>query len=192
MEMLATAGGLQPTAGRRIRITRRAEYGTIELSSAIKDSDRKVSYVEISLDSLTQNINPAEDIVLKAYDVVTAETAQPIFVAGEVTRPGVVQLGEQPSLSIIQVLAQAGGFTSAASRRKARVLRPIAGTTRRAEIDLDLSRILFGKRQRFPAPAERRALHPRDSVRMILAPMGTSLLTTAPYLIISLAIAGVL
>src|SRR6185437_11095874 len=31
VEMLAAVGGMQPTAGRRIKITRRAEYGTIPL-----------------------------------------------------------------------------------------------------------------------------------------------------------------
>jgi polysaccharide biosynthesis/export protein len=192
VEMLAVAGGLQPTAGRRIKITRRAEYGTIDLSNAIKDSERKVSFVEISLDSLTQNINPVEDITLKAYDIVSAETAQPVFVSGEVTKPGPIPLGEQPSISVTQALAQAGGFTLAASRGKVRVLRPILGTTRRAEIEVNLNRIYEGKDNDFPLLPNDVLYVQRASARMVLTPVGTSILSSMPYLLISLAISGVL
>ena len=68
MEMLAVVGGMQPNASRRIKITRRSEYGPIPFPTRSKIRKGKVSTVEISLDSLTQNINPAEDIILKAYD----------------------------------------------------------------------------------------------------------------------------
>jgi polysaccharide biosynthesis/export protein len=191
VEMLAVAGGLQPTAGRRIKVTRREEYGMIDLSNAVKDPERNVSFVEISLDSLTQNINPAEDIVLKAYDIVSAETAQPVFVSGEVTKPGPIALGEQPSISVSQALTEAGGVTPAASRGKVRVLRPILGTSRRAEIEVNLNRIYEGKDNDFPLLPNDVLYVPRDSVRMVLTPVGTSVLTTLPYLIVTLAVAGV-
>lgn len=190
-EMLTIAGGLQPTAGRRIRVTRRDEYGAIDLPSAIKDSARKVSYVDVSLDHLTQNVNPAEDIVLKAYDIVSAETAQPVLVGGEVAKPGPVDLGEQASISVTQALTIAGGVTQAANRGRARILRPILGTSRRAEIEINLNRIYDGKDNDFPLLPNDVLYIPRDSVRMALAPIGTSILTTMPYLIVTLAIAGV-
>lgn len=191
VEMLAVVGGLQPTAGRRIRVTRRDEYGAIDLSSAIKDPVRKVSYVEIGLDSLTQNINPAEDLILKAYDIVSAPTAQPVLVSGEVAKPGPVELGEQASLSVTQALTRAGGFTQAANRRKARILRPVLGTSRRAEIEINLNRIYEGKDNDFPLLPNDVLFVPRDSARLLWAPVGTGILTSLPYLMISLAIGGV-
>jgi polysaccharide export outer membrane protein len=191
VEMLAAVGGLQPTASRRIKITRRSEYGTLPLANAVEDPQRKVSTVEISLDSLTQNINPAEDIVLKAYDIVNVETAQPVFVSGEVTKPGSIPLGEQQSMSVTQALTQAGGFTSAANRGKVRVLRPILGTSRRAEIEVDLNRIYTGKDNDFPLFANDVLFVPRATARAILAPVGTAMLTTLPYLIVTLAVSGV-
>ncbi|HKV41532.1 MAG TPA: polysaccharide biosynthesis/export family protein [Blastocatellia bacterium] len=191
VEMLAVAGGLQPTAGRRIRVTRNAEYGVIDLPNAVKDPQRKTSYVEISLDSLTQNINPAEDLVLKAYDIVNVGTAQPVYVSGEVAKPGPVPLGEEPSISVTQALTLAGGVTLTASRGKVRVLRPILGTSRRAEINLDLNRIYAGKDNDFPLLPNDELYVPRASVRAILAPVGTSLLASMPYLIVTLAIGGV-
>jgi polysaccharide biosynthesis/export protein len=191
VEMLAAVGGMQPTASRRIRITRRSEYGPIPLPYAVEDPAKEVSTVEISLDSLTQNVNPAENIILKAYDTITAETAQPVYVFGDVTRSSAIPLGDQQSMSVLQALAQAGGFTLTANRGKVRVLRPILGTSLRAEIDIDLNRVLAGKDNDFPLLPNDVLYVPRDSVRAVLTPVGTGILTSLPYLIISLAIAGV-
>lgn len=192
VEMLAVVGGLQPTASRRIKVTRRAEYGTIDLPNAIKDPQRKVSTVEISLDSLTQNVNPAEDLILTAYDLVTSETAQPVYASGEVMKPAAIPLGEQPTISVTQVLTEAGGFTPAASRGKVRVLRPIMGTSRRAEIVVDLNRIYEGKANDFPMLPGDVLYVPRASARAFLAPVGTAVLTTLPYLIVTLAVSKIL
>lgn len=191
VEMLAVVGGLQPTASRRMTITRKAEYGTIDLPNAVKDPARKVTSVEISLDSLTRNINPDEDMVLKAYDIVTAETAQPVFVSGEVAKPGAIPLNEEQSISVTQALTQAGGFTKDASRGKVRVLRPILGTTRRAEIDVNLNRIYEGKENDFPLLPNDVLYVPRATARAILGPVGTALLTSAPYMIVGLVAGGV-
>ena len=90
--MLAAVGGLLPEAGRRITITRRSEYGPIPLPNAIQDAEGRSSTVEISLESLTQNINPEQDIVLQAYDIVSVELAESVYVSGEVVTPGPIEL----------------------------------------------------------------------------------------------------
>jgi polysaccharide export outer membrane protein len=185
VEMLAVAGGLQPTAGRRIKITRRMEYGPIPLPNAIENPDRKVSTIEISLDSLTQNINPAEDITLHAYDIVSAETAQPVYVSGEVVKPTTIELGERESISVAQAITTAGGFTAIASRNKARVLRPILGTSRRAEIEIDLNRVLHGKDNDFPLLPNDVLYVPRSSGRSVLVPLSTTMLASLPYIIVT-------
>ncbi len=190
--MLATVGGLQPTASRRIKITRRAEYGAIPLAGAVQDPQRKFSSVEISLDSLTQNVNPAENIVLMAYDLVTAGTAQPVYVNGEVVKPSAIPLGEQPSISVTQALTEAGGFTPNASRGKVRILRPVLGTTRRAEIEVNLNRIYEGKDNDVPLLPNDMLYVPRASLRAVLTPVGTSMLSTLPYLLVTLAVSGIL
>jgi len=190
VEMLAAVGGLQPTASRRIKITRRTENGTIPLSNAVEDPDKKIVTAEISLDSLTQNVNPAEDIILKAYDIVNADIAQPIYVNGEVAKPGAVSLNEQQSISVTQALSQAGGFTQAASRAKIRVLRPILGTSRRAEIEVNLDRINEGKENDLPLLPNDVLFVPRASARVFWTPVGTAILTTMPYVLGTLAAAG--
>jgi len=191
VELLATVGGMSPNASRRIKVTRHSEYGPIPLSGAVEDPAKKVSTVEISLDSLTQDINPAEDLVLKAYDIITGEIAQPIYVTGEVTRAAPIPLGEQQSISVLQALSQSG-LTKDAKRGKVTVLRPILGTSLRAVIQVNYNRIVAGKDNDFPLLPNDVLYVPRASIRAVLAPVGTGILTSLPYLIISLAISGTL
>jgi hypothetical protein len=66
------------------------------------------------------------------------------------------------------------------------------GTSRRAEIDVNLDRIYQGKDNDFPLLPNDVLYVPRASARAILAPIGTSVLTTLPYLIVTLAVSGIL
>ncbi len=186
IEMLSSVGGLQPNASRRIKITRRAEYGPIPLPNAVQSADGKSSTVEISIESLTQNVNPDEDIVLKSYDLVNAERAERVYVSGEVGKVSAIELQERGSISIIQALTEAGGFTQFAIRDHVRVLRPVEGTTQRAEIEINMKRVYEGKDIDFPLLPNDVLYVPRSGTRAVLVPTGTTFLASIPYLIISL------
>lgn len=187
VELLTEVGGLAPNASRRIKLTRRAEYGTIPLENAIQDPEKKISTVEISMNSLSTNVNPAEDIRLQPNDVISVGHAERVYVNGEVAKPAAIELGERDSMSITQALTEAGGFTQFASRDKVRVLRPILDTNRRAEIDIDLKRVLEGKDVDFPLLPNDVVYVARASRRAVLGPVGTSFLASVPYLVIALA-----
>jgi polysaccharide export outer membrane protein len=187
VEMLSSIGGLQPNASRRIKVTRRTEYGSIPLPNTVEDPEKKTSAVEISLGSLRENVNPAEDIVLYSYDVISAERAELVYISGEVAKVGGIELGERDSISIAQALTMAGGFTREASRDKVRVLRPILNTTRRAEIEIDVKRIFEGKDNDFPLLANDVLYVPRSySTQAILAKVGTAFLPVIPSIIVAL------
>jgi polysaccharide biosynthesis/export protein len=145
LEMLTTVGGLQPNADRHIKITRQAEYGPIPLPESIYDPEKKISTVEISLGSLSQNVNPAENILLQPYDQVSVGRAEKVYVNGEVLRVGGQELGERDSISIAQVLSEAGGFNKDAKSDKVRILRPIETTNRRYVIEVDAKALFDGK-----------------------------------------------
>ena len=168
VEMLSSIGGLQPNASRRIKITRRNEYGTIPLPNATEDPAKKVSTVEIGIGSLRDNVNPAEDIVLEPFDVISVERAELVYVNGEVGKVGGIELGERDSVSMAQVLTLAGGFTRDANRSKVRVLRPVGDTTRRAEIDIDVKRVFEGKDNDFPLLPNDILYVPRSNKRLFL------------------------
>lgn len=142
VEMMMTAGGLQATAARRIKVTRREDSGQIPLPGATFDPETKTSSVEISLAALSQNINPAEDIVLQPNDTVTAEKVEQVYVQGAVNKNGGFDIGDKDYLSTLQLLSLAGGLAPDAEPEKAKILRPVLNSTRRAEIPLDLTRVL--------------------------------------------------
>jgi polysaccharide export outer membrane protein len=145
VEMMSSTGGLLPNASRRIKVTRRKEYGAIPLPNSVSLPDGSGTSVEISMASLQNSVNPAEDIVLKPFDVISVERAELIYVIGEVGRQGGLELEERSSLSVIQAIAMAGGLTLAANIKSTMILRPIMDTSRRAEIPLDLQAILKGR-----------------------------------------------
>lgn len=183
IEMLTAVGGLQPNAARHIKVTRRAEYGSIPLPNAVEDTEKKISTVEISMGSLRENVNPAEDILLQPYDVISVERAEQIYVNGEVARVGSFELGERDSISLLQVLTMAGGFTRDAKRNKVRILRPILNTNRRAEIEVDVTRLFEGKDLDVPLLPNDILYVPRSYTRLVWQTTGQILFPIIPYLI---------
>jgi polysaccharide export outer membrane protein len=145
IEMITAVGGLSPNAGRFITITRRTEIGTIQLPNAITSPDGKTMTVTISMASLRNDMNPAENIILEPYDVIRAEHAEQIYVDGAVVHVGGIELAERDSMPLTQLISLAGGFRSDADRRKVRVLRPVMNSAKRAEISVNVDRILHGQ-----------------------------------------------
>jgi len=150
VEMLSSIGGLQPNASHRIKITRRLEYGPLPLPNAVVDKETNTSTVEIGMGSLRDNVNPAEDIVLQPYDQISVSREEMVFVSGEVAKVAGVALEERESISVTQVLSISGGLTHEADPEKARVLRPILNTSKRAEIPVNLKLVLAGKADDYP------------------------------------------
>jgi polysaccharide biosynthesis/export protein len=188
LEMLSSMGGLQPNASRRIKITRHGEYGPIPLPNAVEDIDKKSSSVEIGLGSLRENINPAEDIILQPFDVISVERAELVYVSGDVGRIGTIELGERDSISVIQALTMSGGFSRDANKSKVRVLRPISNTSRRAEIEINVQRIFDGKDNDFPLLANDVLFIPHSVRHGILTTMGAAFIPTLPGLAVALAL----
>jgi polysaccharide export outer membrane protein len=149
VEMLAVAGGLASNASNRLRITRRLEWGKLPLAAAVEDKERNVSYAEISINRLMETLNPEEDIVLQAYDVIRAGVEEMVYVTGEGIRSGAFPLADKDALSISQVVVLSGGLANARGDR-AKVMRQILNTSRRSEIPVDLTAIMEGRANDFP------------------------------------------
>lgn len=150
VEMLSSIGGLQPYASRRITVTRNLEYGPIPLPNAVTNKATNTSMAEISMGSLRDQVNPAEDIVLQPYDQISVSRAEMIYVQGEVNRGGALEMGERDSVSVIQAISMSGGLTRDADIEKARILRPVLNSSKRAEIPVNLKLVLDGKSNDYP------------------------------------------
>ncbi|SRR5579875_332616 len=166
VEMLSSIGGLQPYASRRITVTRRLDYGPIPLPNAVVDKATNTSSVEISMGSLHDQVNPAEDIVLQPYDQISVSRAEMVYIGGEVNRVGPVELGERDSISVIQAISMSGGLTRDADIEKARILRPVLNSSKRAEIPVNLKLILAGKSNDYPLMPNDLLYVPRSSTAL--------------------------
>lgn len=183
IEVLTSIGGLAPHAGRRIRLVRRREFGDIPLRQAVADPDGKSMSVAINLGGLRHEVDPNDDILLRPYDTITAERAEMVYVSGEVGKVGPVELSERDSISITQLLSIAGGLRPDADPKRARILRPVLDTNRRAEIPIDLRRVLSGQASDFPLLANDVLHVPRDpkhkyanAAALVAVPLITTLL----------------
>jgi polysaccharide biosynthesis/export protein len=182
-EMLSSVGGLAPNASRHITLTRHEEYGPIPLPNAVVDSQRKVSSVEISMGTLRENINPAENILLQPYDVITVGRAELVYISGQVTRVGGIELGERDSISILQALTQSGGLGADAKTGKVRILRPILGTNRRAVIEIDADKLFEGKGLDVPLLPNDVVYVPRSYWHQFTQTLQTLAISMLPYIL---------
>ena len=132
LQAISAAGGLTEAAGRRIYILRKGESGPSET-------------LEVPTDDLLRGATQTWNIPIYPGDVVNipARSTVRIFCLGEVKTPGAIELSTDDRITLLSVLAKAGGLTDKASK-KIRIKRRDA-SGRDAEYVSDYKRILAGK-----------------------------------------------
>jgi polysaccharide export outer membrane protein len=153
-EVLSLAGGLRPDAGYRVKITRRLEWGRIPLPDAADDPTGQFSVASVDVKNIMSATNPADNILIKPNDVVSVPKGDIIYVIGAVKKPGGFVMGENRSLSALQVLSLAEGLERTAAAKNAKIMRALPGSDSRAEIPVDLNKILVGKSSDMPLKAD--------------------------------------
>lgn len=105
LQAISAAGGLDQTAGRKIYVLRRSDNG---LSDTL----------EIKRDDLLQSSSPLWNIPIFAGDVVNipARSIVKVFCLGEVKQPGALEFDSDDRISLLSVIAKAGGLTDRASK----------------------------------------------------------------------------
>jgi len=105
LQAISAAGGLAPNAGRKIYVLRTAENG---LSDTL----------EIATDDLFRTASAQWNIPILPSDVINipARSTVRIFVMGEVKSPGALEFDSDDRISLLSVLAKAGGLTDRASK----------------------------------------------------------------------------
>lgn len=144
-EMISEAGGLKAEAGNTVKITRRKEWGAIPLPGAITDSSGEFSVAEVSIRSVMEAQNPAENIQVKPNDVITVPKADLIYVIGSVKKSGGFVLSERADMSVLQAISMAEGLERTAASTKAMILRGGSTSPNRTEIAVNVKSILEGK-----------------------------------------------
>jgi polysaccharide export outer membrane protein len=145
LEMLSLAGGLRADAGHRIRITRQLKWGCIPLPGATSDASGQFGVGEASLNDIMTGLKPHENIQILPHDVISIPRAEMVYVIGDVKRSGGFVIGDNDSMSVLQLLSLAEGMNGTADRRRAKILRPSAVGVQRTEITVDIKAIIEGK-----------------------------------------------
>ena len=130
--MISLAQGLDmTTVGRTIQVIRTA-----------KDSGEKET---ITIDAADfQRGNPALDIPIYANDTILVQTAESVFVLGEVKNPDEFPLRNGVNITVLKALAKAGDTTREAKKKSAMIIR-IRQDKSREEIPIDLDKLAKGK-----------------------------------------------
>ncbi len=132
IEALAAAGGLSAEHADTLYVLRRAENGL---------SDQ----VAIRIEDLFVRGDPRANIPIFANDLinvpVTVEVT--VFCLGEVLTPGAIQFKSTDRITVLSVIARAGGLTDRASKKMA--IKRRKGESLQEEVEVDYKKILAGK-----------------------------------------------
>lgn len=152
LEVLSLAGGLRQDAGQIVTLTRRIEQGAIPLPSSHADAAGAYSVAEIDLKRLMAGTDPASNVDIRPFDVLSVPVAELIYVVGEVKRPGGFTIAHPESVSVLQALSLAEGLQVLASAKDSRIIRQ-TGTAARVEVPVDLPKLLAGETADVPMQA---------------------------------------
>ena len=132
LQAISAAGGVTEAAGRKIYVLRRSDNG---LSDTL----------EIQTDDLFRSASQMWNIPIYPSDVVNipARSTVRIFCIGEVRTPGAVEFTTDDRITLLSVLAKAGGLTDRASKTIRIKRRDASG--RDVETVVDYKRVLSGK-----------------------------------------------
>jgi len=177
LEVLSMAEGLAEDAGDTVIVMRGAGFVTVPaflednppspsgdsggttfgpISSAPTAPNGGES-IEVNLKSLLESGDPRYNVPIYPGDIVKVTRAGIVYVVGEVRKPGGFVLKSNENISVLQAIALAEGLTPTAAKSQTRIIRTDEQTGERAEIPIDLGKILKGKG---PDPL----LHPKDIV----------------------------
>jgi len=131
LEALTAAGGLNDNHGNLIYVLRRADNGL---------SDQ----VAVPADDLLVRADPKLNIPIFAGDLINIPGAieVTVYCLGEIKAPGAVSLKSSDRISLLAVIARAGGLTDRASSK---ILIKRNGPSGPTELTADYKRILAGK-----------------------------------------------
>jgi len=146
IEVLSMAGGFGKKAssasGRTVVITRKSGFQDLQVADGMHL--RGPDQIEIDLNRLLYTRDPGLNIEMKPLDTVAVSKADVVYVTGAVKKPGGIVLDDRPTVTVIQAISMAEGFSGTASRGGARILRTRQDGSK-IEIPVNLTKVMKGK-----------------------------------------------
>ncbi len=145
LEVLSLAEGVKSDAGNSVRISRQLDQGPLPLPGATKDASGQAYIAETGLRDVLDSKNASSALIVKPRDVITIAQGETIYVIGDVHKQGGFALGQKEQITVLQALSLAEGPSPAAKLSEARILRESGDPNKRADIPVDIAKILKGK-----------------------------------------------
>ena len=133
LQAISSAGGLAPNAGRKIYVMRHAQNGLADT-------------LEIKTDDLIRAGSTRWNIAIFPSDIINVapRTTVRLFCLGEVKNPGAIEMDADDRITLLSVIAKAGGLTDRASNGM-RIKRKNEATGKDEEIVVNYRLIIGGK-----------------------------------------------
>ncbi len=144
-EILSLAGGLNPDAGNKVKITRQASAGRLPLPNVTTDPSGKFDIGELNVRNVVEAKSPQDNIEVLPNDVITVPKAELVYVVGAVHRSGGFPLLEKEQISVLQAVSLAEGLDRVAGAKNARILRQSTPGAERTEMKINVQEILDGR-----------------------------------------------
>ncbi|MFN3324098.1 MAG: polysaccharide biosynthesis/export family protein [Bryobacteraceae bacterium] len=146
-DVLVRAGGPRE-AGPNVTLLRKPENGPIALPLATTAPDGRSSIVVLPLADVMKGSGPSAELTVYAHDVITVgegKRQRLVHIAGEVIKPGAIELVNQDTVPLTKALAMAGGLSRTAAAKKAMIRHVNERGIETASGFVDIPRILSGK-----------------------------------------------
>ncbi len=182
---LVQAGGPKD-AGPTVTLTRQMANGPITDARAVESRDGKYSTLELPLEDVIRGHGDAASVSVQPFDVVTVSSERKpkmVFIAGEVNKPGAIELASQDTVSISKVLAMAGGFTHIASPGKTMIRHINSRGQETAFAFVNLKKIMSGKAKDLLLSDGDVVIVPSSQISTYLQTMSTTAITSSVYVL---------
>ncbi len=138
LQILSQAGGLTRDAAKEIIVMRQLQDGS------------SVSH-HILIDELILRGDPKFNILIEPGDIVNVpvDRTVPVYIFGQVKNPGALQVKKSSMPTLLQAIAQAGGFTDRAAKGSVLIKRKDAAG-KEIEIKVNVKDIIKGKKKDVP------------------------------------------
>jgi len=146
LEILSTAGGLTPTAGPTLTLTRQEQPADAQgATKGDPSGSAEKSTISIDLIKLMTGKDPSLNLELRPGDALSVSTAPVIYVVGAVNKPGAFVLQDQQvSMTALKAMGLVGGLTGIAAGGRSIIIRKSADGQNK-ELPIDLTKLMHGK-----------------------------------------------
>ena len=143
--VLTMAGGLEKSYGSTVTVTRQVRYGLIPLPEAHLDADGTHSVAVLPVKDVEDTSSATSNLLIRPNDTVAVSTDERrVYIIGEVIKPGAVELVNHDSISMMQVLAAAGGLSKLAQPKNTEIMRQNAQGLYERVASIDLKKLEHG------------------------------------------------